>query len=378
MSTPRFLDLHIVQPVPFANLNRDDLGSPKTVQFGGAERTRISSQCWKRAVRLHLEGALGDPAVRTRRMVQHVAERLVARGFTAELALFGAQQILKSAPTVKAGGFKSENADGTSSVLLYLPLSTLDRLADLVDEHREAVEAEAGKKKPAAVLPAEQVTALLSERNPTVNLFGRMLAELPEAEVDGAVQVAHAFTTHATTVEVDFFTAVDDLNARDDHGSGHMNSGAFAAGVFYRYACLDLAGFTANLGEDRASAREVTEHLVNAFLASMPTGKTNATAPNTLPELAYFAVRSDRPVSLAGAFEAPVRALAEGGYGLRSRQTLAEHAGRLHRLWSTETVLAHGHAGLDEKALEGLGQQHRSFAELTRATVAAAYPEAAQ
>ncbi len=49
MTAPRFLDIHLLQTIPFANLNRDDLGAPKTVVYGGATRTRVSSQCWKRS-----------------------------------------------------------------------------------------------------------------------------------------------------------------------------------------------------------------------------------------------------------------------------------------------------------------------------------------
>ena len=47
----RHLELHILQSVPVACLNRDDFGSPKTALFGNVQRARVSSQCWKRAVR---------------------------------------------------------------------------------------------------------------------------------------------------------------------------------------------------------------------------------------------------------------------------------------------------------------------------------------
>ena len=47
----RHLELHIIQSVPVACLNRDDLNSPKTAIFGGVQRARVSSQSWKRAIR---------------------------------------------------------------------------------------------------------------------------------------------------------------------------------------------------------------------------------------------------------------------------------------------------------------------------------------
>src|SRR3990172_3261619 len=47
----KHLELHIIQSVPVACLNRDDLNSPKTAVFGGVQRARVSSQSWKRAIR---------------------------------------------------------------------------------------------------------------------------------------------------------------------------------------------------------------------------------------------------------------------------------------------------------------------------------------
>jgi CRISPR system Cascade subunit CasC len=375
MTVSRFLDIHLLQTIPFANLNRDDLGAPKTVVYGGATRTRVSSQCWKRQVRLEVETALGDPAVRTRRIMTAVAERLVAQGWPADLAAFAGRQVLLSAGKSGIKVEKDRDKNDISSVLLYLPETGLDELAALAVGHHAALEAEAKKKTKdqKAVLPTAAVVEVLSSRTGTINLFGRMLAELPGAEVDGAVQVAHAFTTHTTEPEIDFFTAVDDIRSGDDHGSGHMNAGEFSAGVFYRYACLDLTGLVANLGGDTATARELTAQFCAAFLSALPTGKRTATAPNTLPDLACVAVRSDRPVSLAGAFEAPVRAAAEGGYAAESRRVLAQYAENLHELWGDDGRLLHGHAVIDGK-YDGLGGRSTSFRTLFASAVDAAYP----
>ncbi|GAA3446728.1 type I-E CRISPR-associated protein Cas7/Cse4/CasC [Planomonospora venezuelensis] len=374
--TPRFIDIHLLQTLPYSNINRDDLGSPKTVVYGGASRTRVSSQSWKRAVRLAVERSLGDPAVRTRRVPEQVAQRLTRRGWHAEAAELAGQQIVAS---VGKSGLKLD--DGMTSVLLYLPASALDGLADLADEHRAEIEAEMGKKKPPAVLPPAKVAAILSARNGVINLFGRMLAELPGAEVDGVVQVAHAFTTHATNTEVDFFTAVDDLNPDDMRGSGHMNSAEFASGVFYRYASVDVADLLANLGGDTAMATELTREFLTAFIAALPTGKQNSTAAYTIPDLAYVAVRSDRPVSLAPAFEAPVRVTGEYGFAALSRDDLADYAARLHGLWGTEGIVRHGYAAIDEvKTIDqdasALGKREKSFAALISSVVTAAYPGA--
>ncbi len=386
---PRFVDLHLLQTVPYANLNRDDLGSPKTLIYGGVTRTRVSSQCWKRAIRLAIEADLGDPAVRTRRIIQQVAARLRADGWPDTLAVFAGQQVIEAAGS---SGIKVEKDEITTSVLLYLPAAALDGLTDLARAHRAALEqahAASSAKKPTdgkktadkrapderpPLLPTGEVQRLLAASNGSIALFGRMLAELPQAKVDGAVQVAHAFTTHATETELDFFTAVDDLNPAGETGSGHMNSLEFSAGVFYRYANVDLVDLTRNLGGDQAAARALTAAFLRAFIGSVPTGKRTATAPQTLPDLAYAAVRADRPLSLAGAFEAPVRADQIGGWAAPSRRALAEYAISMHRLWGNGGTVQATHASVEEKPITGLGEQVASFADLIDTTVQAAFP----
>ena len=42
-----FLDIHAIQTLPPSNMNRDDTGSPKTAQYGGVKRSRVSSQAWR-------------------------------------------------------------------------------------------------------------------------------------------------------------------------------------------------------------------------------------------------------------------------------------------------------------------------------------------
>ncbi|MEU3020279.1 type I-E CRISPR-associated protein Cas7/Cse4/CasC [Nocardiopsis sp. NPDC007018] len=373
MSTPAFLDVHVLHTLPYSNINRDDLGSPKTLVYGGTERTRVSSQSWKRSVRHRVEERLGDPAVRTRRIVGEIARRLTALGWEPDLAEQGGRQVVLSA--AKNGIKLEKEKEGESqstSVLFYLPVSAIDALAAIADEHREAVAKESAKKTPKGVLPADDVVAVLRSRNATVNLFGRMLAEIPSTEVDGAVQFAHSFTTHGTSVQADFFTAVDDVPKQDDHGSGHMNVGQFSTGTFYRYANIDLAGLLRNLDGDTVAARELVSEFLRAFLDTVPSGKQNATAAMTLPDLAHVAVRSDRPVSYAPAFEASVRG-AEG-YAPASVSRLSEYAGRLGQLWWPGTVLSSIHAGVDDKPVDHLGERLTSYPELVEASVTAAYP----
>src|SRR6476661_11174246 len=74
------LELHIIQSFAPSNLNRDDTGSPKDCEFGGVRRARISSQCWKRAMRLSFaESGFLPPenrSERSRKLAAHVAKLL--------------------------------------------------------------------------------------------------------------------------------------------------------------------------------------------------------------------------------------------------------------------------------------------------------------
>ncbi|MGO4612982.1 type I-E CRISPR-associated protein Cas7/Cse4/CasC [Nocardia sp. 2YAB30] len=368
-----FIDIHIVQTLPYSNINRDDLGSPKQLIYGGVDRTRVSSQSWKRVTRLAVEERVGQQTKRTRLVPQAVAQRLQARGWSTELAAAAGAQVLLSA-VAKKGGLKSEDT-GASSVLLYLPVTALDALADLAEQHREEIEKQSAAKEPKAALPTSAVADILKTRNGTIHLFGRMLAELPGGDVYGAVQLAHAFTTHGTEPEIDFFTAVDDLNPPDAKGSGHMNSAEFSAGVFYRYANIDVAGLRNNLGAaELEMAQELTKEFLTAFASTIPTGKQHSTAAQTVPDLIHIAVRSDRPVSMAAAFEAPVRATGDG-WGAPSRRALDYYASRLRRMWDTDGIVWDGYTCIDDTPKSGLGHRVDSVPELIRNALHAAYSQ---
>ena len=379
MNQPRFIDLHALQTLPFSNPNRDEEGAPKTVVFGGVERTRISSQSWKRRIRLDVETKLGDPAVRTRRVVRGVADRLHQHhDWPIDEAEAAGRQVARSAGNgIKLEKSKDEKNEEilTTSVLLFLPEAGLDELTAIAADHREAIVAEEAKKKPKGILPAEQITEVLGSRNGTINLFGRMLAELPGANVDGAVQMAHAFTVHETAPEFDFFSAVDDIEQQAGiPGSGHINTAMFTAGTFYRYANIDLEGLTANLGGDRVAAAELVEAFAQSFIRTIPTGKDRPTAPMTIPDLVHLAVRSDRPASMAAAFEAPIRGN-DNGHLADAAVTLDRYAGKVNTLLGVERRLWSAHTQVLDVTRKHLGGQHAAFDGLVADAIAHALPQ---
>ncbi|WP_263167939.1 type I-E CRISPR-associated protein Cas7/Cse4/CasC [Streptomyces sp. SCSIO ZS0520] len=381
----RFLCVSVLQTVPFANLNRDDTNSVKTVQFGGVLRTRVSSQCWKRAVRKKFEERTGQSALRTRRIAERVARLLSEeRGWEAGLAARAGAHV------AAASGIRFELEEKEKkalpnvvlqNALVYVPETAISELADLAEEFRAEIEKAKDITKPSdkSVLKDQtgRVKGVLRSRNAVINTFGRMLAEVDDAGVDGAVQVAHAMTTHPTDIEIDYFSAVDDVTDQwqDATGSGHMGHAEFSAGTFYRYATLDLAELAANLGGDAAAVRELAEAFLQSFVRSLPEAKKNSTAPNTPPDLVHVTVRSDRPLSLAAAFEKPVRMAPEGGFAAPSRDALAEYAGEVDEFMGTDGILLAGWTGREAKDLNGLGTRHPSVDKLVTAAADRAFEQ---
>ena len=74
------MDVHALQTVPPSNINRDDTGSPKTAQYGGVTRARVSSQSWKKAMRQYFleHGELKNVGVRSLETVRYIAAKIVA------------------------------------------------------------------------------------------------------------------------------------------------------------------------------------------------------------------------------------------------------------------------------------------------------------
>ena len=320
MST--YVDIHIIQNLPPSCVNRDDSGSPKSAVYGGVRRLRVSSQSWKRATRLYFNDLLDakDVGVRTKRVVEVLAERitedapeLAGDAVTLAEGVFKAARIKLSPPRGK------KDAPQESGYLLFLSTSQIARLAELA----------IASARDGETLDAKTVKKIFKEAHAVdIALFGRMVADDTDLNVDAACQVAHAISTHAAENEYDFFTAVDDDKSRseeEDAGAGMMGTVEFSSATMYRYATVNLDMLVENLGDGDAALRAL-EVFIKGFCLSMPTGKQNTFANRTLPEAVVVLVRDDQPVSLVGAFEKPIRTNEADGYLARSVGALAEHA----------------------------------------------------
>lgn len=372
-----FLDIHALHTLPYSNVNRDGLGSPKGCVYGGVQRVRVSSQSWKRTARLQIEKQVGLPTIRTRQIASEVRARLEDQGWDTDDARRAGRAL------VQAYGLPPDDKEDITSVLLWLPRTVLDDLTQLATEHRDLVCAlslpelddkgkpkqinkedrakNAAAAKAAVSVLTEPVTEILNRRSPTIALLGRMLADTPDHTVDGATQVAHAFTVHEAAPDFDYFTAVDDL--APNSGAGHLATAEFATGTFYRYCTVNVDQLAEQLG-DLDAALGVIDSWTRTFLSVVPSGKQNSTAPKTVPDLAYLAVRA-APLSLAAAFEKPV-AINGNGYGQPARDRLDQYTGRVHRFVG-DTGVWSGYAGTGEDSQSALGQRYESLDDMVQA-----------
>ncbi|MEU4094789.1 type I-E CRISPR-associated protein Cas7/Cse4/CasC [Streptomyces sp. NPDC026673] len=307
MDSTLYIEVHILQSVPPSSINRDDSGAPKQAVYGGTPRARVSSQAWKRATRIHFANSVPstDRATRTKQIGVLLADRLAqptnegGSGLTSDQARRLASSLLEP-----LGITKSPKREGESAYLLFFGKRQLDALVALLGSRPSELAALPDKdlKEEVCKLP---VAAALSTGHPAeVALFGRMVADLRALNVDAAVQVAHALSTHAVRTEFDYYTAVDDENV-EDSGVGMIGTVDFNSSTLYRYAVLGVHQLNHNLSSADATS-ETAVQFVDSFTRSMPAGRQNSFAHRTLPHLVLITVRTDQPVNLVSAFEEPV------------------------------------------------------------------------
>lgn len=302
-----FLQLHLLTAYPPSNLNRDDLGRPKSAVMGGANRLRISSQSLKRAWRtsdLFKAALAAHLGTRTKRMGTRVLESLVAQGLDEEAGQEAASAIAGVFGKVKSAK-KEQKKDAktvveTEQLVHFAPeeISAIDSLtATLGAEKRQPTE--------------DELASLASKRHRAVDvaLFGRMLAAAPALNVEAAAQVAHGMTVHQVAIESDYFSAVDDLNKpeeEDDSGAAHIGETEFGAGLFYLYLCIDRDLLVRNLGGDEELAGLAVRALTEAAAKIAPRGKQATFASRAYASYILAEAGRQQPRSLAVAFLHPV------------------------------------------------------------------------
>jgi len=325
-----YLNIHILSSVAFANPNRDDAGAPKTAYYGGVERARMSSQSLKRAARIAFEASTLGPTIRSAKVADLVKAKLDERGLgeidteTAMLLDQAIRSLVEAEPKPRKPAADEQQSDETESgdTLMWLSETEVTAIADALEPHvRDGGKLAAGAKLTAKDIKNMYglVTGAVHEPALSIAAFGRMFANSVDNAVDAAVQVSHALSTHAHAIEVDYFTAVDDLQK---HGAGHIGLNMFTGAVYYRHLSVDRAQLGANLGDRLEGLRSELEGLLRAMIVELPRGKQTTTAHQSLPS-AVLIVEGSRPANLVEAFEAPVKST--DGYVIPSVEALADY-----------------------------------------------------
>lgn len=398
-----FVELHLIQNFAPSNLNRDDTNNPKDCEFGGHRRARISSQAFKRAIRrepIFAETTGAKNGERSKRMTLPIVDALIDAGKHKEDAQVVANAAV-AAYYSKQEKMEKDNPERT----LYLVYFSRSEIADLVRVLLQQWDEALSTAKEGKSL-SKQVKKLVDETSkrtsaPDIALFGRMLADKTELNVDAACQVAHAISTHRVSMEMDFYTAVDDLQKPEEDegaGAGMMGFTNFNSSCFYRYACIDWSQLITNLGwcdpntakgdKDAiaevnriaiASAQRTVEGFLRAALDAIPTGKQNSFAAQNPTSLALALVRKDgKNWNLANAFEEPVRPLRESGLIRPSIQALDEYWDSLTRRRDDakfEAVSVFTDTARHEQTLEALAVYHKPTLSAWVNAITAALPQ---
>ncbi len=380
----KHLELHIIQSVPVACLNRDDLNSPKTAIFGGVQRARVSSQSWKRAIRemaKEMDSSLFK-GNRSRRMVYELTTKLESKGIAKDVAVIIAEQVAGIVETLDS----KNDSDGFKKIktLMFFSDAEYDAIADaitddikkfaetvvsslnVVETHKESLKdidknkegQEKAKKELESLekqIEKNKKVLLKAFNNKTIKaaiksaqlkdaadiaLFGRMVANDHSLTVEAASMFSHALSTHKVDNEIDFFAAVDDLQSKEESGAGMTSTLEFNSATYYRFAALnlDMLADKEHLGALTIGERQsVIRTFVEATVKAIPGARKNSMNGNTLPVYVLGVVREKgHPVQLVNAFEIPVRS--SQGYAAKSVDLLKSEYTKLDETWGIEAV----------------------------------------
>lgn len=388
MST--FVQLHLLTSYPPANLNRDDLGRPKTAVMGGVQRLRVSSQSLKRAWRdsdLFQEALSGHLGTRTKRLGAYIYGALLSGSSLKDLLKRQLPEVSEEHPKFKDYAWRMAS--------VFVDKSGKEQEAD--DEEPEEADADAGKKAKKTpkkerksnvdrqTLQSEQLVFYSSEeiaaldqlieevrqngkqpgeatlkklvsknmQDADIGMFGRMLAASPKMNKEAAVQVAHAISVHRVTVEDDYFSAVDDLNfGEEDVGAAHIGETEFAAGLFYLYVCINRDLLKDNLQGDEKLTEKALRALAEAATTVAPTGKQNSFASRAYASFVLAERGTRQPRSLSVAFLKPVSSPDILAEAIRETTVTRDKMDAVYGPLAEESYVLNAHSG--EGSLTGL------------------------
>ena len=324
----KHLELHILQSFPVSCLNRDDLNSPKTAIFGGVQRARVSSQCWKRAVRELAKEELPEffQGKRGRFIIEPLQNALQNEGLTKEKALEGAKEIAEYLA-------KYDKGEEKKSGILRVKTAYFTTQAEIIKLAQAYKEKGDVKKAIKQIKPEDLKDAA------DISLFGRMVASDHTLTLEGAAMFSHALSTHRVDNEIDYFTAVEDF---PNSGAGAAMTGTleFNSATYYRFAALNLDML---FDKDHLEClndkerKEVVKAFVRATILAVPIARKNSMNANVVPSYVLCVIRKKgHPIQLINAFEEPIAS--KSGIVKKTIKVLEEEYKSLKTTWGLNAV----------------------------------------
>jgi CRISPR system Cascade subunit CasC len=289
------IEFHILQSFPVTCLNRDDVGAPKSAMVGGTTRARVSSQAWKRQVRLAMHEFGINLAVRTKYVDQKIAGFCLQLGASEEQAAACGSKIAEVLTKDTLHFFTDTEAEGLAEYVKELDFDPIKiNPKEVIKKHKQ-----------------DFSKGLKHLDGLDIALFGRMVAQAADLNIQAATSFAHAISTHKAASEVEFFTALDDEKPEDtaDAGSSHMGSLEFNSATYYRYIGLDVGQLVDTLGGDEDLDTAI-EAFMKALYIAVPYARQTTQAGFNLWDYARVFVRKGQGIQAS--FDEPVKSIGEG------------------------------------------------------------------
>lgn len=308
-----FLDIHAIQSLPPSNINRDDIGSPKTALYGGVNRARVSSQSWKKAMRDYFKQNYDNEKLgtRTRNLKELITERVLDMDNESSKNKKMTKEEVEKLVTET---LKKVNLDD-SKVLFFIGHEQANKLAEAIvnDVKNKGDLIEILKEKPSI----------------DIALFGRMMAKDASLSEGASSQVAHAISVHGIQTEFDFFTATDDFLEDGGQGAAMLETTEFNSPTLYRYANVAVHDLLRQL-ENEEDVIDTIKLFIKAFVNSLPSGKMNSFANQTIPSFIMISLREDRPINLVSSFENPIKS--QEGFSEKASLALVDEYDKVHKI----------------------------------------------
>ncbi len=291
------VEFHILQSFPVTCLNRDDVGAPKSAIVGGVNRARVSSQAWKRQVRLAMHDFGIQLAVRTKFISDKIAHYCIENGAEEEIAKEISEAI---------AGLLSKD---TLHFFTDTEASALAKYAESIDYDKDKLGSKGAEIK--KVHKAALGKSLKNLEGLDIALFGRMVAQATELNIEAAASFSHAISTHKVNSEIEFFTAIDDEKPETlaDSGSAHMGSLEFNSATYYRYISIDIGQLVETIGGDEQLDKAL-EAFIKALYIAIPYARQASQSGSNLWDYARVMVRKGQRIQAS--FENPVKSRGEG------------------------------------------------------------------